>query len=35
VYFSQCVEDDSDVVHMFSIMVENNALHLYVRSVEV
>ena len=28
VYFPQRVEDDSDVAHMFSVMVENNALHL-------
>jgi len=30
VYFSQLLEDDSDVANMFSVMVENNALHLYV-----
>jgi len=35
VYFPQLVEDDSDVAYMFSVMVENNTLHLYVRSVEV
>ncbi len=35
VYFLQRVEDDSDVAHMFSVMVENNVLHLYVRFVEV
>jgi len=35
VYFPQRVEDDRDVAHMFSMMVENNALHLYVQSVEV
>jgi len=35
VYFPQLLGDDNDVAHMFSLMVENNALHLYVRSVEV
>jgi len=35
VYFPQLIEDDSDVAYMFSAMVENNTLHLYVRSVEV
>jgi len=34
-YFPQLVEDDSDVAYIFSVMVENNTLHLYVRSVEV
>jgi hypothetical protein len=34
-YFSQLLEDDSDVAYMFSVMVENNILHLYVLSVEV
>jgi len=28
VYFPQRIEDDSDIAHMFSMMVENNALHL-------
>jgi len=35
VYFTQLLEDDSDVAYMFSVMVENNTLHLYVQSVEV
>jgi len=35
VYFPQRVKDDSVVAHMFSVMVENNALHLDVQSVEV
>jgi len=35
VYFPQLLEDDSDIAYMFSVMVENNALDLYVRSVEV
>jgi hypothetical protein len=35
VYFPQLVEDDSDVDYMFRVMVENNTLHLYVRSIEV
>jgi len=30
VYFPQLLEDDSDVAHMFSVIVENNTLHLYV-----
>ncbi len=30
VYFPLFLGDDSDVAHMFSVMVENNALHLYV-----
>jgi len=30
VYFQQLVKDDSDVAYMFSVMVENNILHLYV-----
>jgi len=30
VYFPQLLGDDSDVAHMFSLMVKNNALHLYV-----
>jgi len=34
-YFPQHVEDDSYVDYMFNLMVENNILHLYVRSVEV
>jgi len=34
-YFPQLVEDDSDVNYMFRVMVENNTLHLYVRSVAV
>ena len=35
VYFPQLLEDDSDVAYMFSVMVENNTLHFFVRSVEV
>jgi len=35
VCFSQLLEDDSDVAYMFCMMVENNTLHVYVRSVEV
>jgi len=35
VYFTQLLEDDSDVAYMFSVMVENNTLHFFVRSVEV
>jgi len=34
-YFPQLVEDDSDIAYMFSVTVENNTLHLFVRSVEV
>jgi len=30
VYFPQLLRDDSDVAHMFSVMVQNNVLHLYV-----
>jgi len=35
VYFPQLVEDDSDISYMFSVMVENNILQLYIWSVEV
>jgi len=35
VYYPQLVKDDNDVAYMFSVMVENNILHLYVRSVEM
>jgi len=30
VYFPQLIGDDSDIAHMFQVMVENNALHLDV-----
>ena len=30
VYFPQLLGDDSNLAHMLSVMVENNALHLYV-----
>jgi len=30
VYFPQLVEDDSDIAYMFSVMVENNILQLYI-----
>jgi len=35
VYFPQLLEDDSDVAFIFSVMVQNNTLHLYIRSIEV
>jgi hypothetical protein len=35
VYFPQLLKDDSDVDYMFRLMVENNTLYLFVRSVEV
>ena len=35
VYYPQLLKDDSDVNFMFSVMVENNTLYLFVRSVEV
>jgi len=35
VYHPQLLKDDSDVDFMFSVMVENNTLYLFVRSVEV
>jgi len=35
VYYPQLLKDDSDVDYMFRLMVENNTLHLYVRSIEV
>jgi len=35
VYLPHLLEDDSDFAHMFSVMVENNDLHPYIRSVEV
>jgi hypothetical protein len=34
-YYPQLVKDDSDVDYMFRLMLENNILYLYVRSVEV
>ena len=34
-YFPQLIEDDSDVDYMFRLMVQNNILLLYVRSIEV
>ena len=35
VYYPQILKDDSDVDYMFRLMVEDNTLHLYVRSIEV
>jgi hypothetical protein len=35
VYFPQFIEDDSDVDYMFRLMVQNNILCLYVRSIEM
>jgi hypothetical protein len=35
VYYPQLLKDDSDVDFMFRVMVENNTLYLFVRSVEV
>jgi len=35
VYHPQLLKEDSDVDFMFSVMVENNTLYLFVRSVEV
>ena len=35
VYFPQLIEDDSDIDYMFRLMVQNNILRLYVRSIEV
>jgi hypothetical protein len=35
VYYPQLLKDDSDVDYMFRLMVENNTLYLFVRSVEV
>ncbi|KEH37913.1 hypothetical protein MTR_2g451140 [Medicago truncatula] len=35
VYFPLLLKDDSNVDVMFSLIIENNILHLYVRSVEV
>jgi hypothetical protein len=34
-YYPQLVKNDSDVDYMFRLMLENNILYLYVRSVEV
>jgi len=34
-YIPQLIEDDSDVDYMFRLMVQNNILLLYVRSIEV
>jgi len=35
VYYPQLLKDDSDVDFMFRVMVENNTLYPFVRSVEV
>jgi hypothetical protein len=35
VYYPQILKDDSDVDYMFKLMVDNNTLYLFVRSVEV
>jgi len=35
VYYPQLLKDDSDVDFMFRVMVDNNILYLFVRSVEV
>jgi len=35
VYYPQLLKDDSDVDYMFRLIVENNTLYLFVRSVEV
>ena len=35
VYHPQLLKDDSDVDFMFSVMVGNNTLYLFVRSVEM
>jgi len=35
VYYPQLLKDDSDVDYMFRLMVGNNTLYLFVRSVEV
>jgi len=35
VYYPQLLKDDSGVDYMFRLMVENNTLYLFVRSVEV
>jgi len=35
VYYPQLLKDDRDVDYMFRLMVENNTLYLFVRSVEV
>ena len=32
-YYQQLIKYDSDVDYMFRLMVENNILHLYVRSI--
>jgi len=34
-YYPQLLKDDSDVDYMFRLMLENNTLYLFVRSVEV
>jgi len=34
-YYPQLLKDGSDIDYMFRLMVEDNTLHLYVRSVEV
>jgi hypothetical protein len=35
VYFPQLIEDDSDVDYMSRLMIQNNILRLYVRSIEL
>jgi len=35
IYFPQVIHDDGDVDYMFRLIVENNILHLCVRSIEV
>ena len=35
VYYPQLLKDDSDIDFMFRVMVDNNTLYLFVRSVEV
>jgi len=35
VYYPQLLKDDSDVDYMFRLMVEDNTLYFFVRSVEV
>jgi len=35
VYYPQILKDDSDVDYMFRLMVENNTLYLFFRSIEV
>jgi len=35
VYYPQLLKDDSDIDYMVRLLVEDNTLHLYVRSIEV